>query len=115
MLVDLGFTLPGDPRRATTASSASPSARSGPPTSTRSTSRSGSTSRPTRQVKDVFDKTTTAEEGRWFDISDANGAYYVAHSFVTPLSIPYVLERYVPQLAAAVDGDPGTVPPVVND
>ncbi len=66
-------------------------------------------------VKDVFDKTTTAEEGRWFDISDANGAYYVAHSFVTPLSIPYVLERYVPQLAAAVDGDPGTVPPVVND
>ena len=66
-------------------------------------------------VKDVFDKTTTAEEGRWFDISDANGAYYVAHSFVTPLSIPYVLERYVPQLAAAVDGDPDTVPPVVND
>jgi iron complex transport system substrate-binding protein len=66
-------------------------------------------------VKDVFDKTTTAKQGRWFDISDANGAYYVAHSFVTPLSIPYVLERYVPQLAAAVDGDPDTVPPVVND
>ena len=39
----------------------------------------------------------------------------MAHSFVTPLSIPYVLERYVPQLAAAVDADPSTVPPVVKD
>ena len=66
------------------------------------------------QVKKVFDKTTTAKEGRWFDISDADGAYYVAHSFVTPLSIPYVLERYVPQLAAAADGDPATRPPAVD-
>ena len=62
-------------------------------------------------VKKVFDQTTTSAEGRWFDISSADGDYYVAHSFVTPLSIPYVLERYVPQLAAAVDGDPATVPP----
>ena len=66
------------------------------------------------QVKKVFDKTTTAKEGRWLDISDADGAYYVAHSFVTPLSIPYVLERYVPQLAAAADGDPATRPPAVD-
>ena len=62
-------------------------------------------------VKGIFDETTTAAEGRWFDISEDDGAYYVAHSFVTPLSIPYVLERYVPQLAAAVDADPATVPP----
>ena len=68
-----------------------------------------------QQVKKVFDQTTTFEEGRWFDISPANGAYYVAHSFVTPLSIPYVLERYVPQLAAAADGDPSTEPPAVED
>ena len=62
-------------------------------------------------VKKVFERTTTSAEGRWFDISSADGDYYVAHSFVTPLSIPYVLERYVPQLAAAVDGDPATKVP----
>ena len=61
-------------------------------------------------VKKVFDQTTTSAEGRWVDISEEDGDYYVAHSFVTPLSIPYVLERYVPQLAAAADGDPATVP-----
>jgi iron complex transport system substrate-binding protein len=62
-------------------------------------------------VKKVFDGTTTAAEGRWVDISSDDGDFYVAHSFVTPLSIPYLLEQYVPQLAAAADGDPATVPP----
>jgi iron complex transport system substrate-binding protein len=64
-----------------------------------------------KQVQQVFEGTTAHEEGRWVDISDADGDYYVAHSFVTPLSIPYVLDRYVPQLAAAADGDPATEPP----
>jgi len=62
-------------------------------------------------AKLVFEHTATEQEGRWVDIGEADGDYYVAHSFVTPLSIPYVLERYVPQLAAAADGDPATVPP----
>jgi iron complex transport system substrate-binding protein len=62
-------------------------------------------------VKSVFEQTPTSfTEGRYFDISEADGDYYVAHSFITPLSIPYLLERYVPALAAAVDGDPATVP-----
>jgi iron complex transport system substrate-binding protein len=67
-----------------------------------------------KQVKGIFEGTTAYDEGRWFNISDADGSYYVAHSFVTPLSIPYLLDRYVPQLAAAVDGDPKTEPPVVT-
>lgn len=64
-----------------------------------------------KQVEQLFKGTTAYDEGRWFDITEAAGSYYVAHSFVTPLSIPYVLDRYVPQLAAAVDGDVTTVPP----
>ncbi len=34
---------------------------------------------------------------------------------MSPLAIPYVLERYVPQLAAAVDADPDTEVPAVTD
>ncbi|MFB9314159.1 ABC transporter substrate-binding protein [Nocardioides plantarum] len=66
-------------------------------------------------MKAIFEKTDTFAEGRFFDINDSDGAYYVGQSFVTPLSIPYVLERYVPQLEAAFDGDPATKPPVVKN
>ncbi|MDF1602904.1 ABC transporter substrate-binding protein [Nocardioides sp. YIM 152315] len=67
------------------------------------------------QVRKLFEATPAHDEGRWVDISEDDGNYYVAHSFVTPLSIPYVLDRYVPQLAAAADGDPKTEPPAVTD
>ena len=36
-----------------------------------------------------------------------------AVSFVTPLSIPLILDELVPRLSAAVDGDPATVAPAV--
>lgn len=66
-------------------------------------------------VAKVYEGTKAFTEGRWVDITDADGAYYVAHSFTNTLALPYVLERYVPQLAAAVDGDPSTKPPAVTD
>lgn len=62
-------------------------------------------------VEGLYEGTTSYAEGRYVDISEADGEFYVAHSMVTPLSIPYLLERYIPQLAAAADGDPATVPP----
>ena len=37
--------------------------------------------------------------------------YDAAFNMVTPLSLPYVLDRYVPQLRAAADGDPATKVP----
>lgn len=63
-------------------------------------------------VARLFEGTPAHEQGRWIDINeDQDGSYYVGHSFVTPLAIPWVLDRYVPQLAAAVDGDPATEVP----
>jgi iron complex transport system substrate-binding protein len=69
-----------------------------------------------RSVKGVYESTGSFEQGRFVDVDDkVTENYAVAHSFVSVLSIPYVLERYVPQLAAAADGDPATVPPPVTD
>lgn len=54
-----------------------------------------------------------SDEGREIFIEHATD-YGGAFSFVTPLSLAYVLERLVPQLAAAVDGDPATEVPEVS-
>jgi iron complex transport system substrate-binding protein len=65
----------------------------------------------TKETGGLSDQTTLAEEGRQVFVTEDDGDFYVAHSMLTPLSIPYVLERYVPQLAAAVDGRASTKVP----
>jgi iron complex transport system substrate-binding protein len=64
-----------------------------------------------RQTGGLWADTRAQAEGRTIYVSPGDGPYYIAHSMVTPLSIPYVLDRYVPQLSAAVDGDPNTAVP----
>jgi iron complex transport system substrate-binding protein len=51
---------------------------------------------------------TAVTEGREVFIAGELGG---AMSFSSPLSIPYTLDKLVPELAAAVDGDPATVVP----
>ncbi|MEO3813488.1 iron-siderophore ABC transporter substrate-binding protein [Sphaerisporangium sp. B11E5] len=53
-------------------------------------------------------------EGREFYVKET-GDYGNAISFVSALSLPYTLDRLVPQLAAAVDGDPATEVPQSTD
>ncbi|WP_446664262.1 ABC transporter substrate-binding protein [Flexivirga sp. B27] len=65
----------------------------------------------------LWEKTTAAKEGRGIFIpSSVSGGkkmstYATAFSLVTPLSIPWLLQRYVPQLVAAVDGKVSTKVP----
>ncbi|WP_232677989.1 ABC transporter substrate-binding protein [Nocardioides sp. R-C-SC26] len=68
-----------------------------------------------KTVLSVYEGTDQFKNGSYVDIGADDGAYYVAHSFTNTLALPYVLERYVPQLAAAVDGDPATKVPAVTD
>lgn len=58
----------------------------------------------------VYKDLDVVKEGREVFVGEG-GEYGVAFSFVTVLSLPYLIERLVPQLAAAVDGDPATEVP----
>ncbi|WP_199429905.1 iron-siderophore ABC transporter substrate-binding protein [Qaidamihabitans albus] len=55
----------------------------------------------------VYQNMRVAQQRREVVI-DENSAYGHATSFVSVLSLPYLLDRLVPQLGAAVDGDPAT-------
>ena len=55
------------------------------------------------------------EQGRDIFVGDSIPEYGFSISFVTALSIPYTLERLVPQLSAAVDGDTATEVPTPED
>lgn len=66
------------------------------------------------------EQTTAYKEGRVIYVPNTRpgtstpSTYSAAFSMVTPLSLPWMLERYVPQLAAAVDGKTSTKVPTVN-
>lgn len=53
------------------------------------------------------------ERSVWLD--DGHGVLSGALSFQSPLSIPYLIKVLPPMMAAAVDGDPATVPVVPAD
>ncbi|MFC4589119.1 iron-siderophore ABC transporter substrate-binding protein [Sphaerisporangium corydalis] len=55
----------------------------------------------------VYKDLKVVKEGREVFIGESTD-YGKAYSFVTVLSLPYTLDRLVPQLTAAVDGNPGT-------
>ncbi|GGB17628.1 ABC transporter substrate-binding protein [Flexivirga endophytica] len=69
----------------------------------------------------LYEQTKAYKEGRTIyvpsSVSDSKKAstYASAFSMVTPLSIPWVLKRYVPQLAAAVDGKPSTKVKIIDE
>ena len=68
--------------------------------------------RDTIESNKVYANLTVHQEARDIYVGDAGYPEYgFSISFVTALSVPYTLERLVPQLAAAVDADPATEVP----
>jgi len=62
-----------------------------------------------RKAVPTYGNLRLSREGRSvFVPEDFGDPVYVSTSFVTVLSLPYMLEHLVPRLAAAVDGDPAT-------
>jgi len=61
----------------------------------------------------TFATSRVAEEGRVVLLDTP--ATDIAFSFASPLSIRFTLSHLVPQLAAAIDGDPGTAVPASPD
>jgi len=57
----------------------------------------------------LFGRLNAVEEGRAL-FYEVNSLVAGAMSFSSPLSLPYLLDTFVPRMAAAVDGDPSTEP-----
>lgn len=69
----------------------------------------------------LYEQTKAFKQGRTIYIPSGigggktNSTYAAAFTMVTPLSIPWMIERYVPQLAAAVDGKTSTKVKAVSE
>jgi iron complex transport system substrate-binding protein len=69
----------------------------------------------TRKLSDeqLFKRLGVAKEGRVIEVP-ASSAWAGALGYNSPLSRPFLLKQVVPQLAAAVDGDPETAVPAAE-
>ena len=56
----------------------------------------------------VYESLRVSTEGREVFLDSFGDPLGAATSFVTPLSLPFLLDGLVPQLARAIDGDPAT-------
>ena len=63
------------------------------------------------QANPLYQQLGVTQEGRDIFFIGLSDTLYGSLSFSTVLSLPYAVEYLVPQLAAAVDGDPATVIP----
>jgi len=61
----------------------------------------------TNEMVPTYKNLTVSKEGRDVFIAE-DDEIYIASSFVTVLSLPFIIEKEVPRLVAAVDGDPST-------
>jgi iron-siderophore transport system substrate-binding protein len=61
----------------------------------------------TNKMVPTYKNLRVSKEGRSVFIAETDDLY-IPSSFVTVLSIPYLIEKEVPRLSAAVDGDPAT-------
>ena len=59
----------------------------------------------------LYETMAVRTEAREVHLSSFTSTLGGATSFITALSLPYLLDELVPMLAAAVDGDPGTAVP----
>lgn len=64
------------------------------------------------EASPLYQNLNLATEGRSLWLDDGKGLAYAAMSWQTPLSLGYLLDILPPALAAAVDGDPATMPSV---
>jgi iron complex transport system substrate-binding protein len=62
----------------------------------------------------LYDTFAVHTEGREVFLDSFDSTLGAATSFLSPLSLPYLLEELVPMLAAAVDGDPTTEVPAAK-
>ncbi|RZT85100.1 iron complex transport system substrate-binding protein [Pseudonocardia sediminis] len=73
----------------------------------------GDTADPAAAVRaePLYGRLANVTQGRALFLDELNGAWSAALSYDSPLSLPYVVDGFVPALGAAADGNPATAVP----